>query len=306
VAAQITPWILFNLFVLGVLALDLGYFNKHAHVISRKEAALWSLFWISLALIFCAGIYVWEGEILALEFLTGYVIEKSLSVDNLFVILLIFKMHNIAREQQHRILYWGILGALVMRALMILAGIQLIERFDWMLYVFGAFLIYAGISTLFDRLPPGEEAPENPLLTWIKDKLPLKEDDRGQRFFVKENGKLYVTHLFVALIFIEFADLLFAVDSIPAILAISRDPFVVYTSNIFAILGLRSLYFLVADIIPKFYYIHHALAVILIFVGIKMLAQNIYHIPIGFSLLFILAVFTMAIVASVLRQRLKA
>lgn len=304
-ATQLAPWILFNVFVVAILAIDLGFLNKKSHVISRREALFWSLFWISLALTFCAGIYYFEGRTLALEFLGGYVIEKSLSVDNLFVILLIFKMHKITPKHQHRVLFWGILGALVMRALMILAGIKLIDSFDWMLYVFGIFLVYAGISTLFGKLPPGEEAPENAVVRWINARLPIKKDEHSQSFFVIENGKFFVTPLFVALLFIEFADLMFAVDSIPAVLAISRDPFIVYTSNIFAILGLRSLYFLIADIIPKFYYIHHALAVILTFVGCKLLLLDIYHIPIGFSLLFILGFFSLAIVASIVRQKIK-
>jgi tellurite resistance protein TerC len=305
-AHQLTPWILFNLFVLVVLAFDLGYLNKKSHVIGRREAAIWSVFWIGLSLIFCTGIYYFQDKTLALEFLAGYVIEKSLSVDNLFLILLIFKMHHIARKHQHRILFWGILGALVMRGLMILAGIQLIQRFDWMLYVFGVFLIYAGITTMFNRLEPGEEAPENPLIRWINSRLPVKKDAQGDSFFIRENGKLFVTPMFVSLIFIEFADLLFAVDSVPAVLAVSRDPFIVYTSNIFAILGLRAMYFLIADFIPKFYYIHHALAVILCFVGVKMMLQDIYHIPIGFSLAFILGVFTLAIVGSIARQKMKS
>lgn len=302
--AQYTPWIAFNLFVVAVLAIDLGLFNRKSHVIGRKEALAWSTFWISLAMAFCAGIYYFEGRTLALEFLAGYVIEKSLSLDNLFVILLIFKMHHITPKHQHRVLFWGILGALVMRSIMILAGIKLIESFDWMLYLFGAFLVYAGISTFFDHLPPGEEAPENPFIGWLNKKLPIKRDSNSQNFFIRENGKLYVTPLFMALIFIEFADLLFAIDSIPAVLAVSRDPFIVYTSNIFAILGLRSLYFLIADVIPKFYYIHHALALILTFVGTKLLLLDLYHIPIGISLTFILSTFTLAIIASVIRQKI--
>jgi tellurite resistance protein TerC len=307
VISQLAPWIGFNVLVLAILAIDLGVFNKHAHVIGRREALLWSSFWIALSLCFSLGIYYAEGKNQALEFLTAYVIEKSLSLDNLFVILLIFKMHHITPSHQHRVLFWGILGALVLRGMMILAGIKLIEHFEWILYVFGIFLIYAGISTLMDRLPPGEEAPDNPFIRWLNSKLPIKHDEQGhgQRFFFKEGGKLFVTPMLVALIFIEFADLLFAVDSIPAVLAVSRDPFIVYTSNILAILGLRSLYFLIADIIPKFYYIHHALALILTFVGTKLLLIDIYHIPIGFSLLFILSAFSLAIIASIIRRKLK-
>lgn len=300
------PWIIFNIFIVAMLALDLGYFNRHAHVISRREATLWSIFWIGLALIFCAGIHLSSGPEHALEFLTAYVIEKSLSVDNLFVMLVIFKMHHVTPKNQHRVLFFGILGALVMRSIMIVAGIKLIESFDWMLYIFGFFLIYAGVSTYLDRLPPGEEAPESSIVKWINDHLPIKKEDHlGQYFFLRENGKLYVTPLFVALIFIEFADLLFAVDSIPAVLAVSRDPFIVYTSNIFAILGLRSLYFMIADILPRFYFIHHALSLILIFVGIKMLLQDIYHIPIALSLSFILGVLVFAIFGSMLKEKLR-
>lgn len=298
-----TPWILFNLFVILVLAIDLGIFNRKAHVIKSKEALFWSLLWVSLSLIFCIGIYFVEGKELALEFLAGYVIEKSLSLDNLFVILLIFKMNHITPKHQHRVLFWGILGALVMRSVMILAGIKLIESFSWTLYVFGVFLVYAGISTLFDKLPPGEEAPENPFMRWLNKHLPIKKEDYGQHFFIRDRKKLYVTPLFMALIFIEFADLLFAIDSIPAVLAISRDPFIVYTSNIFAILGLRSLYFLIADIIPKFYYIHYALAFILTFVGVKLLLLDFYHIPIGVSLSTILGAFIIAVVASIIRDK---
>ncbi len=302
-AEQFAPWILFNIFVIAVLAIDLGFFNKTSHVIGRKEALAWSILWVSLSLMFCAGVYVVEGKTKALEFLAGYVIEKSLSLDNLFVILLIFKMHHITPRHQHRVLFWGILGALVMRSIMILVGIKLIESFEWVLYVFGVFLIYAGVSTFFDRLPPGEEAPENPIVRWLNSKLPIHRDDHSQNFFVRINGKLFVTPLFMALIFIEFADLMFAIDSIPAVLAVSRDPFIVYTSNIFAILGLRALYFLIADIIPKFYYIHHALAVILTFVGMKLLLLDIYHIPVGFSLSFIVGTFSLAIVASMVRRK---
>ncbi|MBP6986086.1 MAG: TerC family protein [Alphaproteobacteria bacterium] len=301
--AQYTPWILFNLFVIAVLVIDLGFFNKKSHVVGRKEALAWSLLWISLALIFCVGVYFTEGRKLALEFLAGYVIEKSLSLDNLFVIILIFKMHKISPKHQHRVLFWGILGALVMRSAMIVAGIKLIENFEWLLYIFGLFLVYAGVSTLFDKLPPGEEAPENPFIRWLNKKLPVKKEDYGQAFIVRENGKLFATPLLMALLFIEFADLLFAIDSIPAVLAISRDPFIVYTSNIFAILGLRSLYFLIADIIPRFYYIHHALAFILVFVGTKLLLIDLYHIPIGISLSTILIAFSLAVIASIIRNK---
>lgn len=285
-----------------MLALDLGVFHRKEHVVRPKEAAIWSSIWISLAFAFCYGVYLVEGKEPALEFLTGYIIEKSLSVDNLFVIVLIFRMHHITPIHQHRVLFWGVLGALVMRAAMIVLGIQLIQHFHWMIYIFGLFLIYAGISTIINHLP-GEESPENFLIRWIKKHLRITKELHGQNFFVREKGKLFVTPLFVALLFIEFADLLFAVDSIPAILAISRDPFIVYTSNILAILGLRSMYFLLAGIIPKFYYIHHALSLILGFVGMKMLLIDVYHIPVGFSLGFIVSVFAVAIIASIFKNK---
>lgn len=288
-----------------MLALDLGVFHKKAHIVKAKEAAIWSAVWISIALLFGLLVMAMAGKTTALEFYTGYVIEKTLSLDNLFVIVLIFKMQHIPKEHQHRVLFWGILGAIVMRALMILAGIKLIETFHWLIYVFGFFLIYAAISTMTNHMP-GEEAPESPIMKWIKKKLPITSGLREQHFFVFENGKWFVTPLFVSLLFIEFADLMFAIDSVPAILAITRDPFIVYSSNILAILGLRSLYFLLADIIPRFYYIHHALAVILGFVGTKMLMIDLYAIPIAFSLTFIALVFLIAVIASLLRNRSQA
>lgn len=296
------PWILFNVFIISMLALDLGVFHKKAHVVQAREAAAWSALWISLALLFGLGVYIFMGAQSGLEYITGYLIEKSLSVDNLFVIVLIFRMNKIPALYQHRVLFWGILGALVMRAIMILLGTSLIDTFHWMIYVFGLFLIYAGYSTLRNHMP-GEEAAESPLMIWVKRQLPVTKDFHGQDFFVRENGKIFVTPLFVALLFVEFADLMFAIDSIPAILAITRDPFIVYTSNIFAILGLRSLYFLLAGVLDKFYYLHHSLSVILSFVGVKMLLVDIYPIPTVFSLGFIAAVFATAIVASVVRAK---
>lgn len=297
-------WTTFNIFVLAMLALDLGIFHRKAHVVKPLEAFLWSIFWVFLALSFCIGIYYMQNEKSALEFLTGYVVEKSLSIDNIFVIVLIFKSFKTPPKFQHRVLFFGILGALVMRGLMILMGVQLIQQFHWTIYIFGAFLIYTGLQTFKNHLHGEEDISQNPILARIKEFLPVTDQLHGQKFFIKKQGKWWVTPLFITLLFIEFADLLFAIDSIPAILAISHDPFIVYTSNVFAILGLRSMYFLLADIVLRFYYLHHGLAAILTFVGIKMIMTDIYPIPVTFSLAIIGGIFLIAITASVLKETL--
>lgn len=295
----------FNVGVLAVLAIDLGVFNRKAHAPSVKEAAIWSSVWISLSLGF-AGIVYWQmGSQAALEFITGYLIEYSLSIDNIFVILLIFSYFRIPDKYQHRVLFWGILGALVMRGAMIAAGAFLIARFHWIIYVFGAFLVFTGIRmAMHDE---GDIEPEaNPILRLVRRMLPVTHDYRGQRFFVKEPPKpgmpamLMATPLFVVLVLVETTDLIFAVDSIPAIFAVTRDPFLVYTSNVCAILGLRSLYFLLAGFIHKFHYLKLGLAVVLTFVGVKMLLGAVYHIPIQLSLLVIAGVLVTAVVASMM------
>ena len=295
----------FNAGVIAVLAIDLGIFNRKAHAPSVKEAAAWSSVWISLSLGF-AGIVYWQmGSQAALEFVTGYLIEYSLSIDNIFVILLIFTYFRIPDKYQHRVLFWGILGALLMRGAMIAAGAFLIARFHWIIYVFGAFLVFTGIRmAMHDE---GDIEPEaNPILRLVRRMLPVTHDYRGQRFFVTESPKpgmpvtLMATPLFVVLVLVETTDLIFAVDSIPAIFAVTRDPFLVYTSNVCAILGLRSLYFLLAGFIHKFHYLKLGLAVVLTFVGVKMLLGAVYHIPIQVSLLVIAGVLTTAVVASMM------
>jgi len=298
-------WGGFILFVLMMLALDLGVFNRKAHEIKLKEAILLSVFWITLALVFNLGVYIWDGHEQGLSFLTGYVIEKSLSVDNLFVFLLIFTYFGVPKKYQHEVLFWGVLGAIIMRAIFIFAGIALIERFSIMIYVFGAFLIFTGIKMAFEK-EKKLEPEKNIVLRLFRKFFPVTKQYREGKFFVKENGKIYATPLFVVLLVVETSDLVFAVDSIPAILAVSRDSFIVFTSNIFAILGLRALYFALAQVVDKFYYLQMALSVILTYVGVKMVIVDFYKIKTTTSLLVILSVLTVSIVASVIKNKLSA
>jgi tellurite resistance protein TerC len=297
--ANLTHWIGFNLFVLLMLALDLGVFHRRTHSVRVREAIIWSVVWITLAGIFNAGLYVGFGSQKALEFLTGYLIENPLSVDKLFVFLIIFSYFHVPSEYQHRVLFWGILGALVMRAAFIAAGVTLIERFHWVMYVFGAFLILTGIKV--SRHKDRNMRPErNPMVRLASRILPITPHYHGHKLFGRENGRWVATPLFLVLLVIETTDLIFAVDSIPAILAISRDPFIVYSSNVFAILGLRSLYFALAGIMRMFHFIHYGLSAILIFVGGKMLLADVYKIPIAISLGVIALVLGMSITASIL------
>ncbi|MEJ5370000.1 MAG: TerC family protein [Bryobacteraceae bacterium] len=290
-------WGAFTLLVLALLALDLGVFHRRVHVIGTREALLWSVFWICLALVFNIGVYFWFGKAHALEFFTGYVIEKALSVDNIFVFVVIFTYFAVPQELHHRVLFWGILGALVLRAAFILAGAALIQTFHWVIYVFGAFLIFTGVKLFLDR--GSEVHPEqNPLYRLFRRFVRSVDGYRGAHFIVTENGVRYATPLLLVLVCIEATDVVFALDSIPAIFAVTRDPFIVYTSNIFAILGLRALYFLLAGIIPKFRYLRIGLAIVLVFVGIKMVIEGIYKIPIVLSLAFILTVLTLSVLLS--------
>lgn len=299
------PWILFNLFVLAMLALDLGVFHRKAHVVRLKEALGWSVVWICLALLFNLLIYFWLGPETALQFLAGYIIEKSLSVDNLFVFLLIFSYFSVPSVYQHKILFWGILGALIMRAIFIAAGITLIEKFHWMIYLFGGFLIITGIKMAFQK--DKELHPEaNPVLRLFRRFVPVTDQYHSDHFFVLKEGKRWATPLFVVLLLIETTDVIFAVDSIPAILAVTRDPFIVYTSNVFAILGLRALYFALAGIMQLFHYLHYGLSLILVFVGTKMLISDIYKVPIGIALAVIAGILIVSVVASILRPRPEA
>jgi tellurite resistance protein TerC len=296
---QLIPWIAFNAFVLLVLALDLGIFHRKAHAIGVREAAAWTAVWVTLAVLFGLGVYHFRGGATALEFYTGYLVEQALSVDNIFVFVLIFSYFEVPASYQHRVLFWGILGALVMRGMMIGAGAYLIHRFHWITYVFGGFLVVTGI-----RMATQSESsikPEaNPVIRLIRRFVPVSEDYAGQRFFVRDGARRIATPLFVVLVLVETTDLVFAVDSIPAVFGVTRDPFVVYTSNVFAILGLRSLYFLLADVIGRFHFLKLGLAFVLGFVGIKMLIVELYRVPIGASLGVIAGVLAISVVASLL------
>ncbi len=297
---EILPWVLFNIFVVVMLALDLGVFHRKAHVIELKEALVWSVFWIALSLLFSVGMYFWYGPATALEFLAGYVIEKSLSVDNLFVFLLIFSYFAVPRLYQHKLLFWGILGALVMRFIFIIVGVALVEMFHWILYIFGFFLIVTAIKMALQK---GKEIhPErNPILRLFRRFMPVTDDYQDDRFFVKRAGKYVATPLFIALIVVETSDVIFAVDSIPAVFAITLDPFVVYTSNVFAILGLRALYFALAGVVRLLHHIHYGLSGILLFVGVKMLLADIYKIPIGIALGVVGLILLISVISSVVR-----
>ncbi|MFH2012272.1 MAG: TerC family protein [Pseudomonadota bacterium] len=299
---QILPWIFFNLFVLGMLALDLKVFHRKAHEVKIKEAFIWSFVWISMALIFNLGIYVWRGPEQALEFFTGYLIEKSLSIDNIFVFILLFSYFRVDPIYQHKVLFWGILGALFMRAVFIFAGVTLINHFHWVIFVFGAFLIYTGIKMAMKK--DSEVHPErNPVLKFFRRFIPVTDHYVEGKFFIKRNGRTFATLLFVVLLVVETTDLIFAVDSIPAILAITLDPFIVYTSNIFAILGLRALYFALAGAMQFFCYLYLGLSSILVFIGVKMLLTDLYKIPIGIALSVVAGILVISIVASLLKPR---
>ncbi len=296
---QILLWISFTLFIIGLLILDLKVFQREEHEISIKEALLWTGFWIMLSLAFNAGVYFFMGPQKALEFLTGYLIEKSLSVDNIFVFILIFSYFGIPGKYQHKILFWGILGALLMRALFIVAGITLIHYIHWVIYVFGGFLVFIGLRMAFAK--EKEIHPEkNRLLRLVKKFMPVTEDMKSGKFFIRDGKTLVATPLFVVLIVIESTDVVFAVDSIPAILSITLNPFIVYTSNVFAILGLRALYFALAGIMKIFHFLNYGLSIILIFVGAKMLMAEVYKIPVGAALTVVGGVLLISIVASLM------
>jgi tellurite resistance protein TerC len=279
-------WVAFLAFVLVMLALDLGVFHKHAHEVSFKEAAGWSCVWVTLALIFNGILWSQFGSKLATEFLTGYLIEKTLSIDNIFVFVVIFGSLKVPSLYQHRVLFWGILGALVMRAAMIFAGVSMLERFHWLIYVFGAFLIFTGIKLLVDK--DDAKDPEKGLfLRTVRKLVPSTPDYDGERFFSKRGGRWLATPLFMALLLVEMTDVVFALDSIPAIFAVTRDPFIVFTSNIFAILGLRSLFFLLAGVMDRFAYLKVGLSGVLMFVGLKMALVDFIKVPAALSLLVI-------------------
>ena len=297
VATNIWFWVGFIAFVLAMLALDLGVFNKTPHVVKAKEAAVWTSVWVGLALVFAAGLAYFADRQTALTFLTGYVIEESLSVDNIFVIVLIFQYFAVPAQYQHRVLFWGILGALIMRGIFIGVGAALLARFEWIIYIFGALLVITGIRM---ALKQDEEfdGEQNPIVKFVRRFLPVTSDYRGKHFLTVENGKRHATPLLLVLVLVEATDLIFAIDSIPAIFGITRDPFIVFTSNIFAVMGLRSLFFLLASVVTKFHLLKYGLAVILTFVGAKMLLEHWIHVPILLSLGIVVAVLAASIVAS--------
>ncbi len=295
-------WIAFNVFVLGMLAIDLGVFHRKAHAVSLKEAGLWSCIWIGLALVFNIGVYYLWGQEKALEFLTGYVIEKSLSVDNLFVFLMVFQYFNTPAEYQHRILFWGIVGALILRAIFIATGSALLSNFHWMIYVFGGFLVVTGIK-MFLQGDEKIDPEKNPVVRLFQRMIPVTHEYHGQNFFITKGGKKHATLMMVVLIVVETTDVIFAVDSIPAIFAITTDPFIVYTSNVFAILGLRALYFMLAGVMELFVYLKVGLSFVLVFVGVKMIMVDIYKIPIGASLGVIGGILLLSVLASLVSQR---
>ncbi len=294
-------WFAFIAGVLGVLALDLGVFNREAHVVSVTEAALWTGVWVALGLGFAGLVFVWQGQQKGLEWLTGYLIEYSLAVDNIFVFVLVFGAFAVPPEYRHRVLFWGVLGALLMRGAMIGLGAELIERFHWMLYVFGGFLVFTGLRMLFSRKDEHADLEKNPAVRLARRFFPISRDYDGQKFFTVRDDVRTATPLFLVLVLIEFTDLVFAVDSIPAIFAVTTDPFIVFTSNVMAILGLRSLYFLLADVVERFVYLKTGLAVILSFIGAKLLLIDSVKIPTAYSLGVIIGVLTISVIASLFK-----
>jgi len=294
-------WVLFNIFVVAMLVLDLGFLQRTGHKAKFREALAWSLVWIGLACAFAVLVYFWHGRGPVTEFVTGYVIELSLSVDNLFIFLLIFRYFRVAAEHQHKVLFWGIVGALVMRAIFIVVGIGLIRKFHWIIYIFGALLVYSGIK-LFRQHGAGVEPEKNPLLRLFRRWIPVTEDYEGDKFVVRRE-RVYATPLLAVLVLVEATDLLFATDSIPAVLAITLNPFIVYTSNVFAILGLRSMYFMLAGMMDLFHYLHYGLATVLIFVGLKMVVSNYYKIPTGLALGAVAGVLLISVIASLLHPQ---
>jgi tellurite resistance protein TerC len=292
-------WLTFNLFVLAAIALDLGVLHRRPHKMETREAITWTLVWVGLSLGFGLGVMYFSGEQRGLEFFTGYVIEKALSVDNLFLFLVIFRAFAVDEKIQHRVLEWGILGALVMRGLMIAAGAGLIERFSWVLYVFGAFLVFAGLHMLFAK--KAEMHPEeNRISRFARRYLRVTKDYAGSKFFVRQSGKLFATPLFVVLLIVEITDITMAVDSIPAIFGITRDPFIVYTSNVFAILGLRAMYFLLAGVLGKLRYLTAGLSFVLAFIGAKMIVEPWMHISVEISLTVVAGILLVALAGSLL------
>lgn len=305
-------FILFGVFVLVMLAIDLGVFHRKAHAVGTKEAAAWSTAWIVLSLLFNLGIYFWvksntgnveEATKVALEFLTAYLIEKALSVDNIFVFILIFSYFGVPSQYHHKVLFWGVIGALIMRFVFIATGAALIQRFEWILYIFGAILLVSGWKMMMHK--ETEVHPEKNIFIRLARRLfPVEPGYESERFIVKKNGKTFITSLLLVLITVETTDVVFAVDSIPAVFGVTRDPFIVYSSNVFAILGLRALYFLLASVINKFFYLSYGLSIVLMFIGAKMIIVDFFHIPIQVSLIIVASILTISVGASLYRNRL--
>lgn len=301
---QILPWIIFNIFVLGMLILDLWIFHHKAHVIKIKESLVWTAVWIILALFFNLGIYFWCGQEKAIEFLTGYLIEKSLSIDNIFIFLLIFSYFRVPSLYQHKILFWGIFSALIMRTIFIALGITLIQKFYWISYIFGGFLVFTGIKMALQK--DKDIHPERNLIIGLFRRfMPITESYEEGKFFIKKEGRYFATLLFIVLLTIEITNIIFAIDSIPAIIAITSDFFIIYTSNVFAMLGLRALYFTVAETIQlfHFHYLRYGFSAIFVFVGIKMLLADYYKIPIGIVLCVIASILLVSMIVSVVIKK---
>lgn len=299
-SSQVLMWVGVNIFLFGMIILDLKIFHRRAHVITIKESLLWTAFWIALSLLFNLIVYFWHGPDTALEFLTAYLIEKSLSIDNLFVFLLIFTYFAVPSLYQHKVLLWGILGAIVLRLAFILTGITLLKTFHWVLYVFGAVLILSAVRMAFQK--DKKINPEkNPVLRIFRRFIPVTDDYQGDKFFVRKAGRYFVTPLLVVVLVVETTDVVFAMDSIPAVLSITLDPFIVYTSNIFAILGLRALYFALAGVMRLYHYLHYGLVAVLFFVGVKMLLSDLYEMPTGIALGVVGGVLLFSVIASIVR-----
>ena len=303
-SSQALLWIVFGVFVVVMMALDLGVFHRKAHEVKFKEALAWTIAWVLLALCFNVGIYFYRGQEAAVQFLTAYLLEESLSIDNLFVFLLIFSYFKVPARYQHGVLFWGILGVLIMRGAFITLGLALIHHFEWILYIFGAILVFTGFKLAFEK-DKEVEFEHNPILKFFRRVFPVSKDYDGTKFFVRQDGRLLATPLFIILMFLNTVDLVFALDSIPAVMSISQDVFIVFTSNIFAILGLRSLFFVISNIIQLFHHLHYGLSLILVFIGIKMLIKDFYPISTGVSLLLILVTLFLSVLASIVWPKVK-
>lgn len=296
---SLTLWVAFNIFIVSMLVVDLMVFNRKPHEISIRESLVWTAIWIVLAVIFGIGLYYFMSPESSLEYFTGYLIEKSLSVDNIFVFLLIFTYFGVEPKYQHRVLFWGIFGALVFRLIFILVGVALIEKFHWVIYIFGAFLIFTGIKLGLEK--DKEIQPEkNPILKLVRRYIPITKHYHGQNFFIKRGRRYIATPLFVVLVVIETTDIVFALDSIPAIMAITRDTFIIYSANAFAILGLRALYFALSGVMRLFHFLHYGLAFILVYIGMKMMLEGTYQIPTTTTLFIILATLMISVILSIL------